>query len=31
VFRFANNGTLIEMAESIDLPPEIEQIADLLD
>ena len=27
---FAYNGTLIEMSESIDLPPEIEQVADLL-
>ena len=28
--RFANNVTLFEMTESIDLPPEIEQVADLL-
>jgi hypothetical protein len=30
VVRFTNNGTLIEMAESIDLPPELQHIADLL-
>jgi hypothetical protein len=30
VVRFANNGALIEMSEPIDLPPEIEQVADLL-
>jgi hypothetical protein len=30
VVRFANNGTLIEMREPIDLPPEIEQVAALL-
>jgi hypothetical protein len=29
VVRFANNKTLIEMTESIDLPPEIEQVAHL--
>ena len=28
--QFANNGTLIEMTESIDLPSEIQRVADLL-
>ncbi len=27
---FANNGTLIDMTEPIDLPPEIQHVADLL-
>jgi hypothetical protein len=30
VVRFANDGTLIEITESIDPPPEIEQVAELL-
>jgi hypothetical protein len=28
--RFANNGTLIEMTEPIDIPPELQRVADLL-
>ena len=28
--RFANNGTLIEMAEAIDIPPKWHDVADLL-
>ena len=28
--RFANNGTLIEMTEAIDLPPKWHDVADLL-
>jgi hypothetical protein len=30
VVRVANNGTLIEMAEASDPPPEIQRVADLL-
>jgi hypothetical protein len=30
VVGFANNCTLIEMTEPIDLPPELERLADLL-
>jgi hypothetical protein len=30
VVRFANNGNLIEMKGPVELPPEIEQVADLV-
>ena len=30
VVRFANNGTLIEMTEAIDIPPKWHDVADML-
>ena len=30
VAQFANNGTLIEMTDPIELPPELQRVADLL-